>query len=79
EMAADIVSAAPAVIEALEQGGARFDRDADGRPIFGLEAAHSRRRILHAEGDGSGAAIVRALAAAVLRTPSITVLEGTEV
>lgn len=79
EMAADIVSAAPAVIEALEQAGVRFDRDADGRPIFGLEAAHSRRRILHAEGDGSGAAIVRALAAAVLRTPSITVLEGTEV
>ncbi|MGG2474036.1 hypothetical protein ACNVD4_01620, partial [Rhizobium sp. BR5] len=29
---------------------------------FGLEAAHSRRRILHAEGDGSGAAIVKALA-----------------
>ncbi|MBM7322349.1 FAD-dependent oxidoreductase, partial [Agrobacterium sp. S2] len=45
EMAADIVSAAPAVVEALEQAGVRFDRDADGRPIFGLEAAHSRRRI----------------------------------
>ncbi|NSX93347.1 L-aspartate oxidase [Agrobacterium tumefaciens] len=79
EMAADIVSAAPAVINALERAGVRFDRDAEGKPVFGLEAAHNRRRILHAEGDGSGAAIVRALAAAVLRTPSITVLEGTEV
>ncbi len=79
EMAADIVSAAPAVIDALERAGVRFDRDAEGKPVFGLEAAHNRRRILHAEGDGSGAAIVRALAAAVLRTPSITVLEGTEV
>ena len=79
EMAAEIVSAAPAVIEALEQAGVRFDRDAAGRLVFGLEAAHGRRRILHAEGDGSGAAIVTALAASVLRTPSITVLEGTEV
>ncbi|KNY32638.1 L-aspartate oxidase [Agrobacterium sp. SUL3] len=78
-MAEEIVSAAPAVIEALELAGVRFDRDAEGRLVFGLEAAHGRRRILHAEGDGSGAAIVRALATAVLRTPSITVLEGTEV
>ncbi|CUX45914.1 L-aspartate oxidase [Agrobacterium genomosp. 13] len=78
-MAADIVSAAPAVIDALESAGVRFDRDAQGKLVFGLEAAHSRRRILHAEGDGSGAAIVRALAAAALNTPSIAVLEGTEV
>ncbi|MDH7809266.1 MULTISPECIES: L-aspartate oxidase [unclassified Rhizobium] len=78
-MAADIVSTAPAVIDALERAGVRFDRDAQGRLVFGLEAAHGRRRILHAEGDGSGAAIVRALAAAVLDTPSIAVLEGAEV
>ncbi|MCW0982472.1 L-aspartate oxidase [Agrobacterium sp. BT-220-3] len=79
DMAADIISAAPATVEALERAEVRFDRDAEGRLVFGLEAAHSRRRILHAEGDGSGAAIVRALAAAVLNTPSIAVLEGTEV
>ncbi|WCK04873.1 L-aspartate oxidase [Agrobacterium tumefaciens] len=79
DMAVGIVSAAPAVIDALERAGVRFDRDAGGNYVFGLEAAHSRRRILHAEGDGSGAAIVRALADAVRRTPSITVLEGTEV
>ncbi|MCZ7465247.1 L-aspartate oxidase [Rhizobium rhizogenes] len=79
DMAEEIVSAAPAVIEALERAGVRFDRDTGGKLVFGLEAAHGRRRILHAEGDGSGAAIVRALATAVLRTPSITVLEGTEV
>ena len=79
DMAAGIVSAAPDVIRALESAGVRFDRDAQGRLVFGLEAAHSRRRILHAEGDGSGAAIVRALAAAALNTPSIAVLEGTEV
>ena len=79
DMVVGIVSSAPAVIDALERAGVRFDRDAGGNYVFGLEAAHSRRRILHAEGDGSGAAIVRALADAVRRTPSITVLEGTEV
>ncbi|MFK3691540.1 L-aspartate oxidase [Agrobacterium tumefaciens] len=79
DLAVEIVSAAPAVIDALERAGVRFDRDAKGNYVFGLEAAHSRRRILHAEGDGSGAAIVSALAAAVLRTPSISVLDGTDV
>ncbi|MDH6298376.1 L-aspartate oxidase [Agrobacterium fabrum] len=79
DMAVGIIAAAPTVINALERVGVRFDRDASGNYVFGLEAAHSRRRILHAEGDGSGAAIVRALADAVRRTPSITVLEGTEV
>lgn len=43
---------------------------------LGLEAAHSRRRILHANGDSSGAEVVRALAAVVQVAAHITVLEG---
>lgn len=43
---------------------------------LGLEAAHSRRRILHANGDASGAEVMRALAAAVRAAPHVTVLEG---
>ncbi|OWK18902.1 hypothetical protein AJ88_46260 [Mesorhizobium amorphae CCBAU 01583] len=43
-----------------------------------MEAAHSRRRIVHAHGDGSGREIMRALIAAVRSTPSIVVLEGVE-
>ena len=73
-----IVSAAPQAIALLEQYGVSFDRDTDGRMIMGLEAAHSRRRIAHVQGDGSGAAIVEALVDAALRTPSITALEGVE-
>lgn len=73
-----IVSAAPAAIALLERHGVHFDRDAHGRLALGLEAAHGRRRIVHVQGDGSGAAIVNALADAVLRTPSITVLESVE-
>ncbi|WP_422001954.1 L-aspartate oxidase [Reyranella sp.] len=76
---AAVTAAAPAAIARLEAYGVRFDRDAMDRLALGLEAAHSRRRIVHVAGDGSGAAIVRALVAAIRATPSITVIEGLEV
>jgi L-aspartate oxidase len=76
EVVRRFASAAPAAIEQLAAWGARFDRSADGRLELGQEAAHRRRRVVHAEGDGSGREIMRALIAAVRRTPSITVLEG---
>jgi L-aspartate oxidase len=78
QAAADIIAEAPAVVAALERAGVRFDRNADGHLSLGLEAAHSRRRIVHAAGDGSGAAIIGALMQAVADTPSIRVLSGTE-
>jgi L-aspartate oxidase len=73
-----ITAAAPAAVEELVRRGVAFDRDGDGRLMLGLEAAHRRRRIVHAGGDRSGAEIMRALVDAVRRTPSITVLEGVE-
>ncbi|MGO4566874.1 L-aspartate oxidase [Rhizobium sp. 2YAF20] len=78
-VAAGIVREAPSAIAALEAMGVRFDRRADGGLALGLEAAHTRSRIVHARGDGSGAEIVRALCQAVARTASITVLTGAEV
>ena len=77
-VASRIAAAAPAAIIELERHGVVFDRDAGGRLALGLEAAHARRRIVHVAGDGSGAAIMRALVAAVRATPSITVIEGLE-
>ncbi len=71
-----ILGAAPAAIEDLIRLGAPFDRDADGRLLLGLEAAHSRRRIVHAGGDGSGREIMRAVIERVRKAPSITLLEG---
>ena len=71
-----ILAAAPAAIENLIRLGAPFDRDSDGRLLLGLEAAHSRRRIVHAGGDSSGREIMRAVIARVRQTPSITLLEG---
>lgn len=68
-----ITAAGPQVIETLARFGVRFDRASDGALALGLEAAHSRRRIVHAQGDATGAEIVRALVEAVRATPSIAV------
>jgi L-aspartate oxidase len=73
-----VVEAAPQSIANLERLGVVFDRAPGGTLRLGLEAAHSRRRIIHAAGDATGREVVRALAAAVRQTPSITVLEGME-
>ncbi|HVT15456.1 MAG TPA: L-aspartate oxidase [Thermoanaerobaculia bacterium] len=67
----------PRQMRALVALGARFDRDASGRLALGREAAHSRRRILHAHGDSTGAEIVRALLAAVRRAPAIQLVDET--
>ena len=55
-----ITNAAHGAIEDLVRRGVVLDRDADGRLALGLEAAHSRRRIAHAAGDGTGREIMRA-------------------
>jgi len=73
-----IVRAGAETIEALARYGVRFDRGQDGAFLLGLEAAHSRRRIVHASGDATGTEIMRALDQAVRLTPSITVLEGSD-
>lgn len=78
QVARRIVEAAPGAIEKLARLGVAFDRSQDGKLRLGLEAAHCRRRIVHAAGDATGRELVRALAGAVRRTPSITVLEGVE-
>lgn len=56
----------PARIRDLIRFGVAFDRDESGI-ARGLEAAHSRARILHAGGDATGAAIQAALVATVRR------------
>ena len=65
----------PARIAALLALGTRFDRDDVGRLALGREAAHGVARILHANGDATGAEIVRALRQAVKSAPTIEVVE----
>jgi L-aspartate oxidase len=74
-----IVSGGPEAVSRLARLGARFDTATGGSPKLGLEAAHSRRRIVHAHGDGTGREILRALIAAVRgRTDRIALMERTE-
>jgi L-aspartate oxidase len=49
-------------IQQLIDWGTEFDREG-GKLVFTQEAAHSRRRILHAHGDSTGAELVRSLIA----------------
>jgi L-aspartate oxidase len=55
-----LVGEGPRRVRELIDWGARFDRDATGQLVFGLEAAHSVHRILHA-GDATGREISRAM------------------
>jgi L-aspartate oxidase len=55
-----LVEEGPRYVRELLDWGARFDRDAAGRPALGREAAHSVRRVLHA-GDATGREIGRTL------------------
>ena len=58
-----ILREGPDAIDTLARLGVPFDRDADGALLLGLEAAHARRRIVHAGRDGTGREIMRALVA----------------
>ncbi len=63
------------ILELIERG-AHFDTNESGELSLGREAAHSRRRILHARGDATGAELMRATVEAVKRHPHITLKEG---
>jgi L-aspartate oxidase len=71
-----LASEGPARVRELARMGVRFDRDASGALALGLEGAHSRRRIVHALGDRTGWEVTRVLAEAVVRRPSVRILEG---
>lgn len=70
----DLVGGAPEAVRWLIEIGTGFDRDGDGYAL-GREGAHSRRRVLHAGGDATGAEIERALVARVRADPRIDVFE----
>jgi L-aspartate oxidase len=63
-------------IERLVRAGAAFDRAAGGGFAFGREAAHAVHRILHVDGDSTGAGVAAALIRAV-RAAGVDILEHT--
>ncbi len=73
-----LVAEGPSRVAELIEGGARFDREG-GHLLRTREAAHSRPRILHANGDATGAEISRSLAAMARAHGSIRFAEWTTV
>jgi L-aspartate oxidase len=74
-----LVGEGPARIRDLIGLGVEFDRATDGRIALGREGGHGKRRILHARGAATGAAIAEQLIARVRREPLIEVMEHTAV
>jgi L-aspartate oxidase len=74
-----LVEEGPARVRELATAGAQFDLEPGGNFRLGKEAAHSRRRIVHAHGDQTGAEVARTLIKRVKETERITVLEKTRI
>jgi L-aspartate oxidase len=70
-----LVAEGPQRVRDLASAGARFDIDSAGRLSLGKEAAHSRKRIVHAHGDQTGAEVARTLIERVKESSRIKVLE----
>jgi len=69
------VNDGPAQVKRLLDVGVRLARDPAGKLDLGMEGAHTKHRVVHWE-DVTGREIQRALIAAVLAHPNITVLDG---
>ncbi|MEB3266655.1 MAG: L-aspartate oxidase [Cyanobacteriota bacterium] len=69
-----LVREAPACVQRLLDLGMAFDRDNGGLSTT-LEAAHSHRRVLHAQ-DRTGGALVEALERQVLQRPGLDLRRG---
>ncbi len=78
-MAALLAEEGPKAVRRLAALGAPFDRDADGRFLQALEAAHSRPRVAKVGGDGAGKAIMAAVIAVARANPAIEIWEGADV
>jgi L-aspartate oxidase len=75
-----LVEEGPARVRELQAAGARFDLDpGTGRFRLGREAAHSRKRIVHAHGDQTGAEVARTLVNRVRDSKQVRVLEKARV
>jgi L-aspartate oxidase len=66
-----LVTEGPARVLELLDWGVRFDRDPQGQLAFTREGAHSRNRVLHADGDSTGREIRRALYAHATSLPNV--------
>ena len=77
ELVNTLAAGGPEAIEHLIALGAKFDHNGSGGLALGREAGHSACRIVHADGDATGAELMRTLRAAARARPSIDIVEHT--
>ncbi len=70
-----LTDAGPAAVGRLIDLGAEFDRDEEGELLLGREGGHQMRRVIHADGDATGAEVMRALNAAVEAGDRVAMLQ----
>jgi L-aspartate oxidase len=70
-----LVEEGPTRVLELQTAGARFDLAPDGTLKLGREAAHSAHRIVHAQGDQTGAEVARTLRVKVDEAADVDVRE----
>lgn len=66
----------PEAISRLVQIGTEFDRDDDGVLVLGSESGHRVPRIAHADGDATGAELMRSMNEAVAARNTVETIEG---
>lgn len=64
-------------VKQMIDSGIHFDCDPNGKIILGLEGGHSRRRILHADGDATGRVMTNFMIKKITGHPNITAFEYT--
>ncbi|MEX1310484.1 MAG: FAD-dependent oxidoreductase, partial [Candidatus Sulfomarinibacteraceae bacterium] len=76
EVVRAVTREAPARIDELLELGAVFDRSPSGALELGQEGAHDHARVVHAEGDATGAEVVRALGVVAAAEERIQVVDN---
>lgn len=76
EAVAALTVGGPEAVTRLIEMGAEFDRDDEGALLLGREGGHRARRVVHADGDATGAEVMRALNEAVSRAETVESIEG---
>lgn len=71
-----LTAGGPDAIARLVQIGAEFDRDDEGSLLLAREGGHRRSRVVHADGDATGAEVMRALNEAVSASDRVIEISG---
>ncbi|HEU4321284.1 MAG TPA: L-aspartate oxidase [Acidimicrobiia bacterium] len=73
---AALTGGGPEAVTRLIELGAQFDRDDEGQLLLSREGGHNVRRVVHADGDATGAEVMRALTEATSAAPTVETIDA---